>query len=81
MLPTLLPDSLVIATGFYRRIAKGDLVIFAHQGIYKIKRIEKIRGSQFYALGDNAPGSSDSRAFGWLAITSIKAKVIWPQPK
>ena len=79
MLPTLPENKLVLATSFYRSINKRDLVIFKHQGIDKIKRVEDICGSEFYAVGDNRPSSSDSRNFGWLPLDVIKAKVIWPK--
>ncbi len=79
MLPTLLPGKLVIASGLYRRISRGDLVIFTHQGIDKLKRIKDIRQPEFYALGDNSASSTDSRSFGWLPVSSIKARVIWPK--
>ena len=81
MLPTLPENTLVVATGFYRSITKGDLVIFKHQGIDKIKRVEDIRAKDFYDLGDNRPSSSDSRTFGWLTLDVIEAKVIWPKVK
>jgi len=81
MLPTLRSDNLVVATGVYGSITKGDLVIFQHQGIDKIKRVENIRVKEFYVLGDNPSSSSDSRNFGWLPLDIIKAKVIWPKTK
>jgi phage repressor protein C with HTH and peptisase S24 domain len=81
MLPVLSPGSLIVATGFYAHLKKGDIVIFRHHGIDKIKRIEDIRGQEFYVLGDNASDSSDSRTFGWIPKSTIKAKVIWPRVK
>jgi signal peptidase I len=81
MMPTLRATNLVVATGLYRHINKRDIVIFEHRGIDKIKRIEEIRGSEFYVLGDNASASQDSRDFGWLNQGVIKAKVVWPRVK
>ena len=81
MLPTLHANNLVVATGLYRGISKGNIVIFNHQGIDKIKRVEDIRTNEFYVLGDNRLSSSDSRTFGWLPQDVIKAKVIWPKAK
>jgi hypothetical protein len=79
MLPALPPGSLIVATGFYMHLKKGDLVIFKHQGLDKIKRIEATRDLTFYVLGDNSANSSDSRVFGWLPTSAVKAKVIWPR--
>jgi len=81
MAPTLLPSNLVVATDFYRDLLIGDIVIFQHQGMDKIKRIEDIRGSEVYVLGDNPSASKDSRSFGWIPTSLIKAKVIWPKTK
>jgi phage repressor protein C with HTH and peptisase S24 domain len=81
MSPTLLPSKLIVATGFYKDLLKGDIVIFRHQGIDKIKRIENVRASELYVLGDNIVGSKDSRSFGWIPTSLIKAKVIWPRIK
>jgi signal peptidase I len=81
MKPTLLPNSLVLATGLYRRIAKDDLVIFEHSGIDKIKRVKDIGNDRVYVLGDNDQESTDSRVFGWIPSSSIKAKVIWPRKR
>jgi type IV secretory pathway protease TraF len=78
MLPTLPENRLIIGTGFYKELSKDDLIIFEHQGLDKIKRIKDLRKDEFYVLGDNEIGSTDSRSFGWLPIGAIKAKVIWP---
>jgi len=79
MFPALSPNRLILASGFFRRINKGDVVVFEHQGLDKIKRVTALRGSQLYVLGDNTTASSDSRIFGWIEATDVKAKVIWPR--
>jgi type IV secretory pathway protease TraF len=50
----------------------------SHDGLEKIKRIEKQQGDLIYLLGDNAGASTDSRDFGWVQAKFIIAKVVWP---
>ena len=57
----------------------GDVVIVSHNGIEKIKRIERQQGDLIYLLGDNPSASTDSRDFGWLPAKTIIAKVVWPK--
>jgi phage repressor protein C with HTH and peptisase S24 domain len=81
MLPVLQPDRLVIAAP-RRRIRSGDIVVIAHDGLEKVKRVADMRGSgarrEIYLLGDNPPDSTDGRHFGWLPMTLVKGKVVWP---
>jgi phage repressor protein C with HTH and peptisase S24 domain len=78
MEPTLKPGQLVIGRAA-RVFHPGDVVIVSHDGIEKIKRIEKQQGDLLYLLGDNAAASTDSRSFGWVQAQAIVAKVIWPK--
>jgi len=55
------------------------VVIVSHNGLEKIKRIERQQGDLIYLLGDNAGASTDSRQFGWVQAKTIIAKVVWPK--
>lgn len=77
MAPTLKAGQLVIGK-VTRELKQGDIVIVSHNGLEKIKRIEKHQGDLIYLLGDNAEASTDSRDFGWLPAKVIIAKVVWP---
>lgn len=78
MAPTLRAGQLVIGRQT-RELRPGDVVIVSHDGLEKIKRIEKQQGDLIYLLGDNAPTSTDSRDFGWLPAKCIVAKIVWPK--
>jgi nickel-type superoxide dismutase maturation protease len=77
MLPAL-HDGQIVVGRQTRELTTGDVVIVSHDGMEKIKRIEKHEGDLIYLLGDNASASTDSRNFGWLPAKSIIAKVVWP---
>lgn len=55
------------------------VVIVHHEGLDKIKRIQKIQADQIFVVGDNHRASLDSRNFGWLPISSVVARVVWPR--
>jgi phage repressor protein C with HTH and peptisase S24 domain len=78
MAPTLKAGQLVIGRQT-RELKQGDVVIVSHNGLEKIKRIEKQQGDLIYLLGDNAGASTDSRSFGWVQARTIVAKVVWPK--
>lgn len=78
MAPTLMPGQLVIGR-CVRELHPGDVVIVSHDGMEKIKRIERQQGNLLYLLGDNPAGSTDSRDFGWVQEKHILAKVVWPK--
>ena len=77
MAPALHDGQLVVGRQT-RELKAGDVVIVSHNGLEKIKRIEKHEGDLVYLLGDNASESTDSREFGWLPAKVIIAKVVWP---
>jgi phage repressor protein C with HTH and peptisase S24 domain len=78
MAPTLMHGQLVVGRQT-RELASGDVVIIVHEGLEKIKRIERQQGDVVYLLGDNPGASTDSRQFGWLPAKAIIAKIIWPR--
>jgi phage repressor protein C with HTH and peptisase S24 domain len=78
MVPTLHDGQLVVGRQT-RDLAAGDVVIVSHNGLEKIKRIERHEGDLVYLLGDNPAESTDSRSLGWLPAKTILAKVIWPK--
>jgi signal peptidase I len=86
MLPTLRPSKLVIVSGPRCRYHIGDVIMFQHNGLDKIKRLTDQRSQsasdgrlEVYMLGDNTAGSTDSRHFGWVPVNVIIGKVIWPR--
>jgi hypothetical protein len=78
MLPNFQDGGVLIASGWYSRLRKHDVVIIFHEGREKVKRIHKITGDKLFVVGDNSESSTDSRDFGWLPVEAVTAKVIWP---
>lgn len=79
MTPTLKPERLVLATGYFRSLAPEQIVVIHHQGLDKIKRIQKIQAGRIFVIGDNPRASLDSRSFGWLPLDRVVGRVIWPR--
>jgi nickel-type superoxide dismutase maturation protease len=77
MLPALHPGQVVLAWKRPSRIYPGDVVIFRHDGIEKIKRIQLVQADRLFVVGDNAAVSTDSRHFGWIARSQVLGKVCW----
>ena len=65
-----------------RRIKVGDVVVIERDeqpGIFYVKRVSETRFTKehlpsIYLLSDN-PSGTDSRQWGWLPITSVRAKI------
>jgi phage repressor protein C with HTH and peptisase S24 domain len=80
MLPTLQPGRVIIGVRA-RRIRRGDVVIVAHDGLEKVKRVKYSRHGKVFLVGDKPDRSTDSRSFGAIGEDAIVAKVIWPRIK
>jgi phage repressor protein C with HTH and peptisase S24 domain len=79
MLPLLKPGRMVVGAGRYAVLRPGDVVIISHGGLEKIKRIQSISRQHLFLVGDNQERSTDSRKFGWLHVSVVQAKVVWPR--
>jgi len=79
MTPCLKPGQLVIATSLFSRIQAGEVYIFRHQGLEKIKRLKIKDNDKLFFIGDNLSQSKDSRHFGLVDRQALLAKVIWPR--
>jgi phage repressor protein C with HTH and peptisase S24 domain len=79
MLPTLRPDKVVLASRLHTQLEPEHVVVIHQDGLEKIKRIQKIQAGRIFVVGDNTKHSIDSRSFGWLPISSVVGKVIWPR--
>jgi len=78
MMPTLPPNQLVFGRGWFRKIRPGNVVVFDHDGIEKIKRVSEVKAAKYFMLGDHKQASTDSREFGWISRSQIRAKIFWP---
>jgi phage repressor protein C with HTH and peptisase S24 domain len=78
MLPTFQPGQ-IVALVRPQRVSVGDIVMFSHDNIEKIKRVARLENGRLYVLGDNATVSTDSRSFGWIGAETVIGKVVWPK--
>lgn len=79
MLPTLAPGRIIVARRGYKKIRVGDIVLIAHDGLEKIKRVELRADGRIYVTGDNSAASTDSRSFGWLSESAVLGRLVWPR--
>jgi nickel-type superoxide dismutase maturation protease len=93
MVPTLRPGDFLLATG-RGPLRRGSLVVVEHParpGYEMVKRIAAVPGegvaeraldrAEFWLLGDNPRGSTDSRTLGPMPLGSIRGVVrlrYWP---
>lgn len=77
MEPRIKKGRIVVGLCWFFKLKPGDIIIFRHKGIDKIKRVRSISGSSLLVLGDNPEFSTDSRQFGDIPMGSVVAKVIF----
>jgi len=65
MSPFLKPGDNVLVWRFAKPKI-GDVIVFKVNDKHYVKRIEKIKGDQYFVLGDNKKESIDSKKFGWI---------------
>lgn len=84
MEPTIHNGAIVIQMDSWR-IKAGDVVLFLtpewknwpkNERIW-CKRIDHVKGNEFWLLGDNDKDSCDSRSFGYVNRTNIYKKVLF----
>lgn len=76
MLPTLKSGQVVLVRKNSSKLKKGDIVVFRHDNMEKIKRVVKISEKGLYVVGDNLSASTDSRHFGLVQRGEILGKVM-----
>ena len=68
----------------FNKVRAGDVVVIERDeqpGIFYVKRISDVRRSEghmptIFLLSDNSAGT-DSRQWGWLPITNVRAKILF----
>ena len=79
MSPTFEPGDRLLLVRRLRRLRPGDLVALDDPrgtGDRLVKRVAAVRGDEVEVAGDNAPSSTDSRAFGAVPLASIRHLVV-----
>ncbi len=79
MMPRLLPGNVIIMTRWYLPPKEGDIVVIRHNGLEKVKRVTKVSEKRIFVSGDNRLKSTDSDEFGWLELTAVVGKLLWPR--
>jgi len=79
MLPTLRPNQIILVTGRSKFIVPGDVVVIKHGGLEKVKRVMMVANNRLFVIGDNQAESTDSRTFGWVYMSAVRGRVVWPR--
>jgi len=63
----------------FSRPEVGDYVVLSDPRTDRLilKKIDAIHGSEYFVVGENATGSTDSRTFGSVGRSSIVGKVLF----
>jgi nickel-type superoxide dismutase maturation protease len=93
MTPTLSPGEYLVAVRS-RTVRRGSLVVVEHPdrpGYEMVKRVAALPGErvearilepdEYWVIGDNPDGSTDSRSFGPVSSAAIRGRVVlryWP---
>ena len=80
MYPTLSNHNVfIISPNYYKyfEMEIGDIVFCDAVGKHLCKRIIKIDGFKVWVEGDNKSMSLDSRNFGWIDVTQVRAKLLY----
>lgn len=78
MLPTLHDRQIVLGTSMLKP-KTGSVIVFSHDKLEKIKRLESSQENYLYVVGDNADKSVDSRSFGKIKSMDYLGRVILPK--
>ena len=81
MLPTLRPGQTIVGKRNVRTVHPNDVIVFRHDGLLKIKRVQRIEHGSMYVRGDNPAASTDSRQFGKLPVNVTIATIVWPRSR
>lgn len=74
MLPGLPPGAWLLGVPCWlRRLRPGRVVLFPFRGELLVKRLLSFEGDGWFAVGDNPARSTDSRRFGLIPPSSIRA--------
>ncbi len=77
MSPLLSGGDFLIASRLYRKLATGDLIVFQHFTYGRlIKRIVAINAAGECRVTGENNHSLSSKQIGWIAPSSIEAKVL-----
>lgn len=75
MRPALEPGDTLLGTGWFRPRV-GQIVVVRYKGRLIIKRITQMDHRRVWIEGDNSSASTDSRHFGPVHDSTLKARVV-----